>query len=167
MMVSTRVLLSSPYFWGVLTLLAAVAIIAGSAWLLNCCYKLILPEDYSALKYKFGAPLKSMDIMIKLVPLPEPVSFWGNCYIHLTAPATGKVDIYEDIIVFSAQNNALVINKNDPDFTKKVYMDPPFVTVSDFMGELPLNGVSVGLEIVLTDELNELIKNIMGDNHNV
>ena len=127
-----RTLLSSPHFWGILTLLIAAAVIVGSVWILKYSYSLILPEDYGKLKNKFGTPLKSIDIMIKRVPLPEILCFLGIHYIHLNAPDTGKVDIYGDKIVFSAQNYALVINTKDPDFAKKVYIEQPYVTISNF-----------------------------------
>ncbi len=162
-----RTLLSSPHFWGILTLLIAAAVIVGSVWILKYSYSLILPEDYGKLKNKFGTPLKSIDIMIKRVPLPEILCFLGIHYIHLNAPDTGKVDIYGDKIVFSAQNYALVINTKDPDFAKKVYIEQPYVTISNFEGELPENGSPIGLEIILTDELNQLIMNIMESNQNV
>ena len=162
-----RTLLSSPHFWGILTLLIAAAVIVGSVWILKYSYSLILPEDYGKLKNKFGTPLKSIDIMIKRVPLPEILCFLGIHDIHLNAPDTGKVDIYGDKIVFSAQNYALVINTKDPDFAKKVYIEQPYVTISNFEGELPENGSPIGLEIILTDELNQLIMNIMESNQNV
>ncbi len=162
-----RSLLSSPHFWGILTLLIAVATIAGGVLLLKYSYRLILTEDYGKLNNKFGLPLKSIDIMIKRVPLPKFICFFGVRYIELNAPDTGKVDIYDDKIVFSTQNYALVINTKDPDFTKKVYVEQPYVTLSNFEGELPENGSPIGLEIILTDELNELIKNIIRSNQNV
>lgn len=153
-------LYTSPYFWGILTFVIAVLICIFCVFLLKFCYRLCLPDNYKLLKSKFGKPEKSLNIKIHRIPLPEFVWSSGIYYISLSYPDKGLIDFYKDKLIVSVGNNALCIYYNDEDFYKKLFIEPPYLTISDFKGELPSKGFPIGIEVHLTHKLEQLISRI-------